>query len=93
MATTPPVLIEPGFKFPVIYEITRPVEDGEMGPDISGEQKPIRNLRGDKFWAKVKGGLPNEPERLCSFDDLDKRRCNIAAALVQLMENLNPQTE
>jgi hypothetical protein len=80
--------IGPGFKFPVIYEITRQVEYGEKIPAIDGTMTDVSNLRGDKFWSKPTTG---GKEIMVCFDSWQKNRwLDQNAALVRLIQALPP---
>lgn len=80
--------IAPGFKFPVIYEVTRPVENGEKVPAPDGTMNEISNLRGYLFWAKPVGG----GKELIACLDLTQRKgwFKINDALVKLIESVPP---
>lgn len=64
------ILIMIGFKFPVIYEVVRAAEDGDMAPNHEGKLIAVDNKRGNKFWARQKYN-PSGQEILCCFDALD----------------------
>jgi hypothetical protein len=48
--------IGPGFTFPILWEVIRPVKDGELRPNQSGEMFPVLNPNGDKFWVRPAHG-------------------------------------
>src|ERR1035441_3317635 len=47
--------IPTGTKIPVLFEVVRPLEDGEIWPKQSETSQEIRNLRQNKFVARPVG--------------------------------------
>jgi hypothetical protein len=80
--------VGPGFKFPVLYEVTRPVENSEKVPGIDGTMTEISNLRGHLFWAKP---APEGKEMVVCLESIQARGwLDQNAALVSLIESLPP---
>jgi hypothetical protein len=77
-----------GFKFPILFIVTRQVEHGETVPDDLGEMIQLSNIRGDKFWAKP---LPDGKEILVCFDSCQQRHWfQRTQAIVTLLETIAP---
>ena len=78
-----------GTKFVVVYEVVRPVENGEMARDIDGVPTPINNLRENKWWARpLPVGPIKHPELLACFEPAnDLALMQKLAELVELLSN------
>jgi hypothetical protein len=66
-----------GFRFPVVFKVTRIVEDGELHPET---KKPVSNKRQTKFWAKPESG-PEDFQLVICTDNLTVRHAQHTEAL------------
>lgn len=80
--------MKPGFKFPIVLQVVREAEDGELIPNQDGQMVPLNNKRRNKFWASPSGTHSKANQILCCFApvyspiDLDEN-----SKLVELIEN------